>query len=88
MKQSHKTILLWILLILMFVTVYNLLAFRLLDDPFRLPASLVSLLFLTYLVGTIGSSGVGRLDESSGLMCSTFFRRGRVGRPSDSMMPE
>jgi predicted MFS family arabinose efflux permease len=44
-----------------FVTVYNLLAFRLLDDPYRLPASLVSLLFLTYLVGTIGSSGVGRL---------------------------
>jgi predicted MFS family arabinose efflux permease len=44
-----------------FVTVYNLLAFRLLDNPYRLPASLVSLLFLTYLVGTIGSSGVGRL---------------------------
>ncbi|MET0863124.1 MAG: MFS transporter [Nakamurella sp.] len=44
-----------------FVTVYNLLAFRLLDDPYRLPASLVSLLFLTYLVGTVGSSGVGRL---------------------------
>jgi len=44
-----------------FVTVYNLLAFRLLDDPYRLPASVVSLLFLTYLVGTAGSSGVGRL---------------------------
>lgn len=44
-----------------FVTVYNLLAFRLLDDPYRLPASLVSLLFLTYLVGTVGSSGVGRM---------------------------
>lgn len=44
-----------------FVTIYNLLAFRLLDDPYRLPASLVSLLFLTYLVGTLGSSGVGRL---------------------------
>jgi len=44
-----------------FVTVYNLLAFRLLDDPYRLPASVVSLLFLTYLVGTVGSSGVGRL---------------------------
>lgn len=44
-----------------FVTVYNLLAFRLLDDPYRLPASVVSLLFLTYLVGTIGSSGVGRM---------------------------
>ena len=44
-----------------FVTVYNLLAFRLLDDPYRLPESVVSLLFLTYLVGTVGSSGVGRL---------------------------
>ncbi|MGS0686622.1 MFS transporter [Nakamurella sp. GG22] len=44
-----------------FVTVYNLLGFRLLDDPYRLPASVVSLLFLTYLVGTVGSSGVGRL---------------------------
>ncbi len=44
-----------------FVTIYNLLAFRLLDDPYRLPASIVSLLFLTYLVGTVGSSGVGRM---------------------------
>ncbi len=44
-----------------FVTIYNLLAFRLLDAPYRLPASVVSLLFLTYLVGTVGSSGVGRL---------------------------
>ncbi len=44
-----------------FVTVYNLLSFRLLGDPYRLPASVVSLLFLTYLVGTVGSSGVGRL---------------------------
>jgi YNFM family putative membrane transporter len=44
-----------------FVTIYNLIGFRLLDDPYRLPASVVSLLFLTYLVGTLGSSGVGRL---------------------------
>jgi YNFM family putative membrane transporter len=44
-----------------FVTVYNLLGFRLLDDPYRLPASVVSLLFLTYLVGTVGSSAVGRM---------------------------
>lgn len=43
-----------------FVTIYNLLGFRLLDEPYRLPASVVSLLFLTYLVGTVGSSGVGR----------------------------
>jgi YNFM family putative membrane transporter len=44
-----------------FVTIYNLLAFRLLDEPYRLSASVVSLLFLTYLVGTVGSSGVGRM---------------------------
>jgi YNFM family putative membrane transporter len=44
-----------------FVTIYNLLAFRLLGDPYRLPASVVGLLFLTYLVGTLGSSGVGRM---------------------------
>lgn len=49
-----------------FVTVYNLLSFRLLGDPYRLPASVVSLLFLTYLVGTVGSSGVGRLVGSFG----------------------
>jgi YNFM family putative membrane transporter len=49
-----------------FVTVYNLLSFRLLGDPYRLPASVVSLLFLTYLVGTLGSSGVGRLVATLG----------------------
>ncbi|WP_420122846.1 MFS transporter [Nakamurella sp.] len=49
-----------------FVTVYNLLSFRLLGDPYRLPASVVSLLFLTYLVGTVSSSGVGRLVAALG----------------------
>lgn len=44
-----------------FVTIYNLLSFRLLAAPYRVPASLVSLLFLTYLVGTAGSAVVGRL---------------------------
>lgn len=44
-----------------FVTVYNLLSYRLLAPPYRVPASVVSLLFLTYLVGTLGSSLVGRL---------------------------
>jgi len=49
-----------------FVTIYNLLPFRLLGDPYRLPASVVGLLFLTYLVGTVGSSAVGRLVASLG----------------------
>jgi len=44
-----------------FVTLYNLLPFRLLAAPYRIPASVVSLIFVTYLVGTAGSSMVGRL---------------------------
>jgi predicted MFS family arabinose efflux permease len=44
-----------------FVTLYNMLPFRLLADPYRVPTSVVSLIFLTYLVGTMGSSMVGRL---------------------------
>lgn len=44
-----------------FVTMYNLLAFRLLAPPYRVPASLVSLLFVIYLVGTASSSLVARL---------------------------
>jgi predicted MFS family arabinose efflux permease len=65
MALSEKTV--WVfyaqafLLMGGFVTVYNLLAFRLLAQPYLLPASVVSLLFLTYLVGTVGSSGVGRM---------------------------
>jgi predicted MFS family arabinose efflux permease len=49
-----------------FVTVYNLLSYRLLAAPYRVPASVVSLLFLTYLVGTLGSSLVGRLTDRWG----------------------
>lgn len=44
-----------------FVTLYNLLAFRLLAAPYRVPASLVSLMFVIYLVGTASSATVGRL---------------------------
>ena len=44
-----------------FVTMYNLLAFRLVVPPYLLSPTLVSLLFVTYLVGTVGSSAVGRL---------------------------
>jgi predicted MFS family arabinose efflux permease len=49
-----------------FVTIYNLLSYRLLAPPYRVPASVVSLLFLTYLVGTMGSSSVGRLTDRWG----------------------
>jgi YNFM family putative membrane transporter len=44
-----------------FVTMYNLLAFRLVAPPYLVSPTIVSLLFLAYLVGTVGSSAVGRL---------------------------
>lgn len=44
-----------------FVTIYNLLAFRLVAPPYLLSPTVVSLLFIVYLVGTAGSSAVGRL---------------------------
>ena len=44
-----------------FVTLYNLLGFRLVRAPYDLPPAVVSLLFLSYLTGTVGSSVVGRM---------------------------
>lgn len=43
-----------------FVAVYNYLAFRLEAAPFALPPALVSLLFVTYLAGTVSSRLAGR----------------------------
>ncbi|GGF15787.1 MFS transporter [Williamsia phyllosphaerae] len=53
-----------------FVTVYNFLAYRLLDSPFSLPQSIVSLVFLMYLAGTFSSTYAGRMSDRHG--------RGRV----------
>ncbi|WP_346623370.1 MFS transporter [Blastococcus montanus] len=49
-----------------FVTVYNFLGFRLLDDPFGLSPTLVGLVFLTYLAGTTSSPAAGRLGDRFG----------------------
>src|SRR5699024_9993197 len=38
-----------------FVAVYNFLGFHLLEEPFNLPVSVVSLVFLAYLMGTFTS---------------------------------
>ncbi|WP_279581961.1 TIGR03085 family metal-binding protein [Fodinicola feengrottensis] len=46
-----------------FVTAYNFLGFRLLAAPFALPATLVGLIFLTYVAGTAGSAICGRLTD-------------------------
>jgi MFS transporter, YNFM family, putative membrane transport protein len=49
-----------------FVTVYNYLGYRLLDDPFGLSPLLVGLVFITYLAGTTSSPVAGRLGDRFG----------------------
>ena len=49
-----------------FVTVYNFLGYRLLDPPFALSQTLVGLVFLSYLAGTLTAPSVGRLGDRVG----------------------
>lgn len=49
-----------------FVAVYNYLGFHLMEPPFSLPASIVTLLFLAYLAGTISSPWAGVLASRRG----------------------
>lgn len=48
------------------VTVYNFLAFRLLRAPFHLSPSLVGLIFVVYLAGSVASTVAGRLADRVG----------------------
>ena len=49
-----------------FVTVYNFLGYRLLEEPFLLSPLLVGLVFLAYLAGTTASPVAGRLGDRFG----------------------
>jgi predicted MFS family arabinose efflux permease len=49
-----------------FVAVYNYLGFRLSAEPFTLPATLISLIFLAYLSGTFSSRWAGGLTARFG----------------------
>lgn len=49
-----------------FVAIYNYLAYRLQDPPFSLPVSIIGLLFLAYLAGTVSSRLAGRLAVRHG----------------------
>jgi YNFM family putative membrane transporter len=49
-----------------FVALYNFLGFRLAAPPFRLPRSVISLLFLAYLAGTWSSSQTGGIAARFG----------------------
>jgi MFS transporter, YNFM family, putative membrane transport protein len=49
-----------------FVTVYNFLGYRLIDDPFDLPVVLAGLVFMLYLAGTVSSAAAGRMSDAWG----------------------
>ena len=49
-----------------FVAVYNYLGFRLSGEPFSLPATVISLIFLAYLSGTVSSRWAGGLTARFG----------------------
>lgn len=49
-----------------FVTVYNFLGYRLLEEPFALSPTLVGLVFVTYLAGTLTAPNAGRLGDRVG----------------------
>lgn len=49
-----------------FVTVYNFLGYRLLQPPFQLSQTLVGLVFVTYLAGTLTAPSAGRLGDRVG----------------------
>lgn len=49
-----------------FVSVYNVLGFRLLRSPFDLPQALVGLVFCMYVSGTLTSAWAGRLADRFG----------------------
>ena len=49
-----------------FVSIYNLLGFRLLAKPFSLSQAVVGLVFLMYLSGTVSSAAAGRLSDRFG----------------------
>ncbi|WP_083266279.1 MFS transporter [Arthrobacter sp. U41] len=49
-----------------FVAVYNYLGFRLSGEPFSLPATIISLIFLAYLSGTVSARWAGALTARFG----------------------
>jgi len=61
-----------------FVTLYNYITFRLLGSPYYLSQSLVSLIFLVYLLGSFSSSAVGRQVERFGRSRMLFLTTGTM----------
>lgn len=61
-----------------FVAVYNYLGFRLTHAPYHLPIEVVSLLFVTFLIGTITSPFAGRAAEQYGRLSVLLVAAGTM----------
>ena len=74
-----------------FVTVYNFLGYRLLEPPFSLSQTLVGLVFVTYLAGTLTAPSTGRLGDRVGrravLLTSVLLGLAAVGLTLSSSLP-
>jgi YNFM family putative membrane transporter len=74
-----------------FVTVYNFLGYRLLSPPFSLSQTLVGLVFVTYLAGTLTAPATGRLGDRVGrravLLVSVLLGLGALGLTVSSALP-
>jgi YNFM family putative membrane transporter len=74
-----------------FISIYNYLGFRLEAPPFLLPPVLASLLFLSYLTGTLSSARVGRAVQKFGrrmtLLSSIVLMIAGVGLTTAESIP-
>jgi YNFM family putative membrane transporter len=74
-----------------FVTVYNFLGYRLLEPPFGLSQTLVGLVFVTYLAGTLTAPATGRLGDRVGrrvvLLSSVLLGLAAIALTLSSSLP-
>jgi MFS transporter, YNFM family, putative membrane transport protein len=62
----RRLFLVGLVLMATFVTVYNYLGYRLISAPFGLPQTVVALVFVMYLAGTVSSPAAGSLADRIG----------------------
>lgn len=59
-----------------FVSLYNFIGFQLIERPYNLSQTLVSFIFVIYIVGTFSSTFMGRLADKHGqyiMLCISIF---------------
>ena len=59
-----------------FVSLYNFIGYQLIEPPYNLSQTLVSLIFVIYIVGTFSSTFMGRLADKHGqhkMLCISLF---------------